>query len=50
MTTMQNLIRILTSAGVQPDTVIACNIHVDTTPDMINVLVEDGIAYITEKR
>jgi hypothetical protein len=50
MTKFSELITIAKSAGVKPDDVIVCNIFDSTTPEMVNVLVEDGIAYITEKR
>ena len=49
-TTWQQLIRIAAAKGAQPDTLVACNIHHDTPPEKVHVLIEDGVMYITEKR
>lgn len=48
-TTFQEFMRIVSAERVLPDTIMACNIHKDTPPEKIHILVEDGVAYITEK-
>ena len=50
MVTFRQLIRILESNGVQPDMGLSIAIFADSEPEKLNVLVEDGMVYVTEKR
>ena len=50
MVTFRQLIRILESNGVQPDMGLSIATFADSEPEKLNVLVEDGMVYVTEKR
>ena len=49
-TTFQELMRIASVAGVQPDMIIAARIFDTTPPEHVHVMISDNVAYITEKR
>jgi len=49
-TTYQELVRIAEHAGVQPTHIVSFALFKDTDPANVEVLIEDGVAYFTEKR
>jgi hypothetical protein len=50
MITFRQVVRILEHEKIQPDTPLSIALFKDTDPDKVNVLIDDGVVYVTEKR